>query len=234
MKDCRINFLFVSVFAVLAFAFAPVAAWAQAAPPIEGVKGKVQKVTSDAVDIQSPKGLVHVKIKQPLTTYGRQPSDLSHVSSDSFVGVTSVKQPDGKEQAKEIHIFPSELQGAGEGSNMMDQTSQSRMTNGSVSRNEASGSSGSRMTNGTVSSSGSSRMTNGSVQKQEGGSTIVVRYQDGQQTITVPPGTQVTQIVPKKHKLEPGDTIYAATEKGSDGTLTTDKVYVISSKNGSD
>jgi hypothetical protein len=233
MKDGRMYFLFVSVFALIAFAFMPVAAWAQAAPPIEGVKGKVQKVTGDALDIQSPKGLVHVKIKQPLTTYGREASDLSHVTSDSFVGVTSVKQPDGKEQAKEIHIFPPELQGAGEGSNMMDQSSQSRMTNGSVARSEGSGSNGSRMTNGTVSSSSGSRMTNGTVQKQGSGTTIVVRYQDGSQTITVPPGTEVTQIVPKQQKLQPGDTVYAATEKGSDGTLTTDKVYVISGSNGS-
>jgi len=229
MKDRRVYFLFVSVVALLGFALMPLAAGAQAAPPIEGVKGKVQKVTSDAVDIQSPKGLVHVKIKQPLTTYGRQRSDLSHVRSDSFVGVTSVKQPDGKEQAKEIHIFPAELKGAGEGSNMMDQASRSRMTNGSVAR-----SGGSRMTNGTVSSSGGSRMTNGTVQKQGSGTTIVVRYQNGSQTIDVPPGTEVTLIVPKQHKLEAGDTIYAATQKGSDGTLTTDKVYVISTKSGSD
>jgi hypothetical protein len=233
MKDRRMYFLFVSMFGLIAFALMPVAAWAQAAPPIEGVKGKVQKVTNDGMDIQSPKGLVHVKIKQPLTTYGREASDLSKVTSDSFVGVTSVKQPDGKEQAKEIHIFPSELRGAGEGSNMMDQASQSRMTNGSVSRTGTSGSGGSRMTNGTVSSSGGSRMTNGTVQKQGGGKTIVVRYQNGSQTIAVPPGTEVTQIVPKQQKLEPGDTVYAATEKAADGTLTTDKVYVISAKSGS-
>jgi hypothetical protein len=100
------------------------------------------------------------------------------------------------------------------------------MTNGSVS------STGSRMTNGTV-SSGGSRMTNGTVQKQGGGETIVVQYQNGSQTITVPPGTEVTQIVPKQQKLQPGDTVYAVTEKGPDGTLTTDKVYVISGKSGS-
>jgi hypothetical protein len=233
MKDRRTYSLFVSVLGLLGLVFMSLGAWAQAAPPIEGVKGKLQKVTSDSLEIQSPKGIVHVKIKQPLTTYGRESSDLSQVKSDSFVGVTSVKQPDGKEQAKEIHIFPSELRGAGEGSNMMDQASQSRMTNGSVSRTGASGSSGSRMTNGTVSSSSGSRMTNETVQKQGSGTTIVVRYQDGSQTIAVPPGTEVTQIVPKQQKLEPGDTIYAATEKGPDGTLTTDKVYVISGKNGS-
>lgn len=224
MRVGRIYLLFISAVALLALT--PRAAWAQAATPISGVKGKLQKVTSDVLDIQTAKGMEHVKIKQPLTTYGRESSDLSHVNSQSFVGVTSVKQPDGKEQAKEIHIFPPELKGAGEGSNMMDQASQSRMTNGSVS------STGSRMTNGTV-SSGGSRMTNGTVQKQGGGETIVVQYQNGSQTITVPPGTEVTQIVPKQQKLQPGDTVYAVTEKGPDGTLTTDKVYVISGKSGS-
>jgi len=226
MRVGRIYLLFISAVALLAFTLTPVAAWAQGTTPISGVKGKLQKVTSDTLDIQTAKGTEHVKIKQPLTTYGRESSDLSHVNSQSFVGVTSVKQPDGKEQAKEIHIFPPELKGAGEGSNMMDQASQSRMTNGSVS------STGSRMTNGTV-SSGGSRMTNGTVQKQGGGETIVVQYQNGSQTITVPPGTEVTQIVPKQQKLQPGDTVYAVTEKGPDGTLTTDKVYVISGKSGS-
>jgi hypothetical protein len=226
MRVGRIYLLFISAVALLAFTLTPVAAWAQGTTPISGVKGKLQKVTSDTLDIQTAKGMEHVKIKQPLTTYGRESSDLSHVTSQSFVGVTSVKQPDGKEQAKEIHIFPPELKGAGEGSNMMDEASQSRMTNGSVS------STGSRMTNGTV-SSGGSRMTNGTVQKQGGGETIVVQYQNGSQTITVPPGTEVTQIVSKQQKLQPGDTVYAVTEKGPDGTLTTDKVYVISGKSGS-
>ncbi|HKT50009.1 MAG TPA: hypothetical protein VJV96_06910 [Candidatus Angelobacter sp.] len=227
MKYRRMYVLFISAVALFAFTLTSLAAWAQAVTPISGVKGKLQKVTSESLEIQSPKGAENVKIKQPLTTYGRESSDLSHVTSQSFVGVTSVKQPDGKEQAKEIHIFPPELKGAGEGSNMMDQASQSRMTNGSVS------STGSRMTNGTVSSGGGSRMTNGTVQKQGGGQTIVVQYQNGSQTINVPPGTEVTQIVPKQQKLEAGDTIYAATEKGPDGTLTTNKVYVISSKSGS-
>lgn len=227
MKRRQMYLLFISAVALSAFALTSLAAWAQAATPISGVKGKLQKVTAESLDIESPKGVEHVKIKQPLTTYGREPSDLSHVTSQSFVGVTSVKQADGKEQAKEIHIFPPELKGAGEGSNMMDQAGQSRMTNGSVS------STGSRMTNGTVSSGGGSRMTNGTVQKQGGGQSIVVQYKDGSQTITVPPGTEVTQIVPKQQKLEAGDTVYAATEKGSDGTLTTNKVYVISSKGGS-
>ena len=126
MKRRQMYILFLSVFAV---ALTSLPAWAQGEPatPIPGVKGKLVKVIATELQIQGPRGLEEVKIKQPLTTYGREPSDLSQVTSDSFVGVTSVKQPDGKEQAKEIHIFPKELRGAGEGSNMMDQASHSRM-----------------------------------------------------------------------------------------------------------
>jgi hypothetical protein len=39
----------------------------------------------------------------------------------SFVGVTSVPQPDGAQRATEIHIFPEELRGTGEGSYLMNQ-----------------------------------------------------------------------------------------------------------------
>jgi hypothetical protein len=55
-----------------------------------------------------------------LVTYGRINSDLNHVSSTSFVGITSAKEASGTEVAKEIHIFPAELRGAGEGSNLID------------------------------------------------------------------------------------------------------------------
>lgn len=208
-------FLLMLLFAGLSSAIV----WAQAVAPISGVKGKLQKVSSDSLDIQTPTGVQHVKIKQPLTTYGRESSDLKQVTSGSFIGVTSVKQPDGTEQAKEIHIFPAELKGAGEGSNVIDAASQSRMTNGSVSR--------------SGSSNSSSRMTNGTVEKKSGGADLVVQYQNGAQTISVPSNVQVTKVVPKDQTLNAGDTVYAATEKQPDGTLATNKVYVISGNSGS-
>jgi hypothetical protein len=94
--------------------------------------------------------VVRVRIKQPLITYGRIPSDLSHVTSASFVGVTSVKEANGTQLAKEIHIFPPELRGAGEGSNPLGAAPgagyHSRITNGSVSQSFALPRS--RMTNG--------------------------------------------------------------------------------------
>src|SRR5258708_33640733 len=116
----------------------PNTVWAQvkAVPPISGVIGKVQSVTDTSVDVQTGSGLVHVAIMQPLTTYKQTPSDLSHVTSTSYVGVASVQQTDGTQIAKQILIFPPELRGAAEGSVVTDaapaSSTHSRMTNGSV------------------------------------------------------------------------------------------------------
>src|SRR6201987_4249323 len=160
--------LFRLVFtAFLAAQFFPGVAWAQAAPRISGVKGKLEAVTHDSISIQTPSGVAHVEIKQPLTTYRQVPSDLSRVTSSSYVGVASVKQANGTEMATQIKIFPPELRGAGEGSSMMAAApgamTHSRMTNGSVMQ-PVSAMSHSRMTNGTVlkpvSAMTHSRMTN--------------------------------------------------------------------------
>ena len=196
--------------AFLAAQVVPIVARAQAAPPISGVKGKLVAVTHDSISIQTQSGVVRVAIKQPLTTYRQVPSDLSHVTSSSYVGVASVKEANGTEMATQIKIFPPELRGAGEGSSMMDAApgamTHSRMTNGSVLR--------------PVSATSHSRMTNGTVQKGNG-TTLVVHYQDGAQAISVPADVPVTQVVPDKVNLVPGDMVYAATTKQSNGTLTT-------------
>src|SRR5712671_3285113 len=203
--------VFISLLAAQA---TPNTVWAQVkpAPPISGVIGKVQSFTGSSLDVQTPSGVVHVDFKQPLTTYKQIPSDLSHVTSASYVGVAST-EADGKEVAKQIIIFPAELSGAAEGSVLTDPpgaTTHSRMTNGSVSRSPVS----------------HSRMTNGTVQKGSG-TTLVVQYQDGSKTISVPPNVPVVEVAPEKVVFAEGDTVYVATEKRPDGTLTTNKILVI-------
>ena len=183
----------------------------QAAPPLSGVLGKIQSITNTSLDVATPSGVVHVVIKQPLATYKQIPSDLSHVTPSSYVGVPSVQQADGTQLAQQVIIFPKELQGAAEGSVLTDApgaTTHSRMTNGSVSKTAAS----------------PARMTNGSVEKG-GGSTLVVRYQDGSQTISLPAGVPVTLVAKTTVTLGVGDTIYAPTEKLPDGKLTTNKIF---------
>ena len=201
--------------ALLAVAATPnaVSAKVQAARPISGVIGKVQSSTGSSLDVQTPSGVVHVDVKQPLTTYKQIPSDLSHVTSASYVGVASTEQADGKEVAKQIIIFPAELSGAAEGSVLTDPpgaNTHSRMTNGSVSSPAVS----------------HSRMTNGTVQ-QGSGTTLVVQYQDGSKTISVPANVPVVEVAPEQVTFANGDTVYAATEKLADGTLTTNKILLI-------
>jgi hypothetical protein len=186
-------------------------AQAQPAPPISGVLGKIQSFTGSSLDVATPAGVVHVTVMQPLATYKQIPSDLSHVTSNSYVGVASTQQADGTELAKQVIIFPNELRGAAEGSVLLDApgaTTHSRMTNGSVSKPAVS----------------HSRMTNGTVQKG-GTSTLVVRYQDGSQTISIPAGVQVVLVAKEAVTLNTGDIVYAATDKQPDGTLTTNKIF---------
>ncbi len=196
---------------LLAALVTPLTVWGQAkaAPPIDGVIGKLQSFDGKTLDVGTPSGVVHVIVKQPLTTYKQIPSDLSHVASAPYIGVASAEGPDGKQVAKQIFIFPAELRGAAEGSVLTDPP-------GATSH--------SRMTNGTVAHPSHSRMTNGTVQKS-GGTTLVVNYQDGSQTISIPPNVPVTEVAPQTVTFNPGDVVYAATQKLPDGTVETDKIF---------
>jgi hypothetical protein len=181
------------------------------APPT--VRGTVESVSANSLVINSDTGAVTVAIEKPFRLYTRVPTDMSQVKQGSFIGVTTVKQPDGSERATEIHIFPEELRGLGEGSRMMTSTGSggSRMTNGSVSP--------SRMTNGTASPS---RMSNGSVSSANG-SSLVVQYAGGSQNVTVPPNTPVTELKIASRNLAVGDQVAVLVKKASDGSLTADK-----------
>jgi hypothetical protein len=110
--------LHLAAFSLLATQAIPNIALAQAqpAPPLSGVLGKVQSFTGSSLDVATASGVVHVTVAQPFATYKQIPSDLSHVTSNSYVGVASVEQADGTELAKQVIIFPKELRGAAEGS----------------------------------------------------------------------------------------------------------------------
>jgi hypothetical protein len=205
--------LHIAALPLLSALVIPIIVWAQAqpAPPLSGVLGKIQSFTGSSLDVATATGVVHVTVTQPLATYKQVPSDLSHITPNSYVGVPSVQQADGTELGKQVIIFPKELRGAAEGSVLTDApgaTTHSRMTNGSVSTPAVS----------------HSRMTNGSVEKG-GADTLVLRYQDGSQTITLPAGIPVTLVAKVAVTLGAGDVIYAPTEKRPDGTLTTNKIF---------
>jgi hypothetical protein len=189
------------------------------ASAITPVRGKLVSMSDSILTVTTANGEVRVALVQPVHVYTRQPAQLARVTDGSFVGVTSVPGPDGAQRATEIHLFPEELRGTGEGSYLMGQqggeANSARMSNGTVGA--------SRMTNGAA-----SRMTNGAAAGQSGG-TLTVNYNGGSQTITIPSGVTVTAIVPTQTKLAAGEDVVALADKQPDGTLRASRVILVGS-----
>jgi hypothetical protein len=189
------------------------------APPtdITPVRGTLASVNDTALTVTTSAGEVTVAVAAPLHVYQRANSDLTHVSAKSFVGVTSVKKPDGSQVATEIHIFPEDLRGTGEGSYLMTPPP------------GAKDSSRSTMTNGTVGSTSGAkeapRMTNGAVASKNA-ETMTVDYHGGSQTISVPAGVSVTEIEPSNQKLAKGTKVVVLAKKQADGSMKASSVML--------
>jgi pimeloyl-ACP methyl ester carboxylesterase len=190
---------------------------AQSVTPLSGVLGQVKSVTPNSIELGTKSGVVSIEIAQPVTAYRQIPSDLSQVTSDSYIGVASENGPNGTEVAKQILVFPAELRGLGEGSVLLDApagaASHSRMTNGAVSKQPV--------------AQPHSRMTNGVLQ-QGSATTLVVRYQDGTRTVSVPAGVSVTKVEAGNVAIEPGGIAYAVTAKQPNGELATSNIFLVS------
>jgi len=198
----------IVVLSAVAAAPSSAQSWQAGITPVRGV---VTSVSGDVLTVSSQTGPVKIHLGRAVKVYKRTPSDLAHVNSESFVGVTSVKQPDGSERATNINIFPEELRGIGEGSYLM---------------NPAQSASSSRMTNGTVAGP-ASRMTNGTVSTKSGASTLSVQYSGGMQTINVPRDVSVTALTPTADKLTPGENVFVLAKTQKDGSFITTSIVSI-------
>jgi len=180
-----------------------------AASASPSIRGTISAVTDSTLTVSTATGAMRVRIAPPLHVFARTSSDLAHVTPNAFVGITSVAQPDGSERATEIHIFPEELRGTGEGSRLMMESA------GTKGR--------STMTNGTVAAP---RMTNGTVNAAAAGSVVTVTYAGGSQRIAIPAGVSVTAITPSAAKLAPGAAVVVLATRGADSTLSTSTVML--------
>jgi hypothetical protein len=191
---------------------------------VTAVRGRLVSVTDSVLTVSSRNGDARVEITPPLEVYSRVPAEISQVKENSFIGVTSVPQPDGSLRATEIHIFPEKLRGMNEGSFLMGQqggggaggavSGANRMTNGTVT--------GSTMTNGTVAGG---RMTNGTVGVQSGGA-LAIKFHADSQKITVPSDVTVTAITLTQTSLAPGMNVVIPAKKQPDGTLKSSTVML--------
>ena len=179
-------------------------------PAMTPVRGSLASISDSSLTVTTASGPQQVRVVAPLKVYSRVASDLAHVTPNAFVGITSVAQPDGSQRATEIHIFPEEMRGTGEGSRLMEQAGGSNTP--------------STMTNGAVAAP--SRMTNGAVNATGGGTRFTVQYAGGSQNIDIPADVSVTMIAPSTTRLTAGTNVVVLTTPGAEGKPVTSTVML--------
>jgi len=180
--------------ALLLLAFTCAAAWAQTNVRVRGtitaLDGDVLKVKSrDGRDIQ-----LHLLPDAQVVTAKK--TTLAEMGPNAYVGVTSVKGPDGRMMAKEVHaIGPQVPQMHGP----WDSTPNSMMTNANIAA--------------TAQTSGGNELT----LKYKGGE---------QRIVVTPETEIVTFVPGSRADLKPGETIFSGARVESDGKFVTPRVAV--------
>ena len=193
--------------ATCAVLLAPVTAFAQDKPL--RVRGTIEQIDGAMMSVNSREGdTLKIKLADEGKVVALVKASLADIKPNSFVGSTAMPQPDGTWKAVEVHIFPEEMRGTGEGDRPYDYKPQSTMTNGTVN------SMGKSTTTGTVMS--------------EEGTTLTLNYKEGSKKIDVTPQTVIVSYMPgNREELKPGASIYIpAATRQADGTLMTARVNV--------
>ena len=228
MHNSRRRFAVLSAFVCLAVLLQACGNRSSASTSQDHVRGTVQSLDGQILTVATSTGSVRVLLAASTRVATVVRSDRTQLTNGSFLGITSVTQPDGSQRAVEVHVFPEAMRGTGEGSYEWDlpgvDGGGSKMTNGTAAS--------SKMTNGTVSAS---KMTNGTVSAQEGGSSLTLQFKDGtssgSQAITIPPNIPVVAIEPgQSTDLQPGAHVFVVAHRTSEGMLTADRV--LAGKNG--
>src|SRR5215475_4272805 len=173
------------------------------------VRGTIDQVDGTMMIVKSREGdTLRVKLADDGKVVALVKASLTDIKPNSFVGSTAMPQPDGSWKAVEVHIFPEEMRGTGEGDRPYDYKPQSTMTNG------------------TVNSVGKSTLA-GTVASGEG-ATLTLNYKEGTKKIDVTPETVIVTYLPgSKDELKAGAIIYIpAATRQADGSLATARVNV--------
>ena len=192
------------IFAMAGFALllATSASFAQQPPQTVRIRGQIEKVEGDVLDIKTRKGdMVKVKLVDPARVMAFVKASLADITVGKFIGVTAMPQADGSQKAIGVHIFLDAQKGV-----VPDRHSPWDLQPGST------------MTNAIV------ETTVAGVDGQN----ILVKYKDGEKKVVGPPNTTIVAYAPgDKSELKPGAQIiiFGAT-KQADGSLTTPTVSV--------
>ncbi|MGY4433678.1 hypothetical protein ACVWWO_006155 [Bradyrhizobium sp. F1.13.1] len=186
--------------AVAMVAVSTLSALAQRAPVPTRVRGTIESVNGDTMQIKARSGEdVKLHIASDVNVSGITRISLADIKPGSFVGATTVPGPDGGANAVEVHVFPESMRGTGEGSRPYDLKPNSSMTNATVSESVVG----------------------------NDGHTLLVKYKDGEKKVFVADNTPVVTFVPgDKSDLKAGAKVIAFMKQLPDGSFETNRVSV--------
>ncbi|RXH23686.1 hypothetical protein XH99_29885 [Bradyrhizobium nanningense] len=175
-------------------------AFAQKAPVPTRVRGTIEAVNGDTMQVKSRSGEdVKLSIAPDVKVSGITKISLAEIKPGSFIGATTVPGPAGGQNAVEVHVFPESMRGTGEGSRPYDLKPNSSMTNATVAESVVG----------------------------NDGHTLLVKYKDGEKKVFVADNTPVVTFVPSdKSELKPGAKVIAFMQQLPDGSFETNRVSV--------
>jgi hypothetical protein len=173
---------------------------AQQPPAPSRVRGTIEGIVGDELAVRSRGGEeVKLHMTGDIRVVGITRIQLSDIKVGSFIGTTTVPGPGGTQNAVEVHVFPEDMRGTGEGSRPYDLRPNSTMTNATVAESVAG----------------------------NDGHTLRVTYKNGEKKVVVSPNTPVVTYVPAdKSDLKAGAKVIAALKRLPDGSFETDRVSV--------
>jgi hypothetical protein len=168
--------------------------------PVVRIRGNVESLEGNTLKVKARSGeSLTVQLADNATVMGITKAGMADVESGKYIGTTTVGEREGALVALEIHIFPENMRGTGEGHRDWDLRPNSKMTNAAVA---------------DVKAMGSDRV-------------MTVSYKGGEKKVLITPDTAVVGYTPTdRGELKPGAPVFINAERKADGSLATARVNV--------
>jgi hypothetical protein len=165
------------------------------------IRGTLEQVDGNMLTVKARSGeVMKVKVPDNVLVIGIAKASMADIGNGKFIGTTTVGQRDGALVAEEVHIFPENMRGTGEGHRDWDLRPESKMTNANVA----------------------------DIKNMGDGRVMTVQYKGGEKKILVTSRTAVVSYEPaSRSDLKPGTPVFInAAERQPDGTYTAPRVNV--------
>jgi len=186
---------------IAALVIAATSAAVLAQTPPTRIRGTLERVDGNLLTIKARSGeVMKVKVPDDVLIIGLTKASMADIGNGKFIGTTTVGQKDGALVAEEVHIFPENMRGTGEGHRDWDLRPESKMTNANVA----------------------------DIKNMGDGRVMTVQYKGGEKKVLVTPRTSVVSYEPaSRSDLKPGTGVFVNNaEKQPDGTYTAPRVNV--------